>query len=591
MSIKKLFDSTNKQNNYLADTTEKEAFEEAESARNVSAIGEKQNTYIPQVDYSKPEHFVKYGSAYLYYKSAIERVLDFFPYDGSDAEINEFYNKSLDIEKYIFNNMYPRTNGYAVLCSDGWGTLDGSLKSGYGLPSSLEHITFYGGPNTVTAATTAKLFQNPKSSKTNSANIYDTDIYKTERLPSDYGSGSRESNLKSDFDTGVTAEFWLKTGSLSSALTEKQVVFDMWNNVASSSAGYGRLTIALTASTSSPFLITAQSGTTGIFEQSIGNNITTGSLSDWKHYGVALYNSGSSFIAKLYVDGQLNDTNTYANTLNEINSKDMSARVGALLTAPSASNGALGVASAMAGSGKLSGSIDEFRFWKVRRNSHEIGKNWFTHIRGGVNTDISNTTLGVYYKFNEGITQTSSVDSIVLDYSGRVSNGTWTGYGTTSRNTGSAIISASAANVEYLDPIIRSSHPDVVYLKSRLMTSGSNHDYTNVSSMLSLLPSWISEEHEGTEEGNLQVLCHIMGTYFDKLYLLISQISKFRGQTYTSASHMPLPFAQHMPQSLGLYAPEVFIDSDVLERFMNRNQTMYDHYFFLYTTMREKSMV
>ena len=34
-------------------------------------------------------------------KSAIERILDFYPYDGSGAEINEFYNKSLDIEKYI----------------------------------------------------------------------------------------------------------------------------------------------------------------------------------------------------------------------------------------------------------------------------------------------------------------------------------------------------------------------------------------------------------------------------------------------------------------------------------------------------------
>ena len=692
MSIKKLFDSTNKPNNYLADTTEKDAFAEAESARNVNALNEKQDTYIPQVDYSKPEHFVKYGSAYLYYKSAIERVLDFFPYDGSDAEINEFYNKSLDIEKYIFDNLYPRRNGYAVLCSDGWGTLDGSLKSGYGLPSTLEHITLYGGPNTVTATTTAKLFQNPKSSKTDFANIYDTDIYTTAGLPTNYGSGSRESNLKSDFDTGVTAEFWLKTGSLSDALTEKQVVFDMWNNVASSSAGYGRLTIALTASTaatatitlddtidagsmdygqtiqiistdgttrtytaraasdfannefdadggfddkaaalksaiehssghngkitvtqggagdavltlkqvthgtagnttitenlsdctatnftggnSSPFLVTAQSGTTGIFEQSIGNDITVGSLSDWKHYGLALYNSGSKFIVKLYVDGQLNDTNTYSNTLNEINSKDMAGRVGALLTAPSASNGALGVASTMVGSGKLSGSIDEFRFWKVRRNSQEIAKNWFTHIRGGVNTDISNTTLGVYYKFNEGITQTSSVDSIVLDYSGRVSNGTWTGYASTSRNTGSAIISASAATVEYEDPVVRSSHPDVVSLKSRLMTSGSNHDYTNVSSMLGLLPSWIAEEHESSEDGNLQVLCHIVGTYFDKLHLLISQLSRFRGQTYTSSSYKPLPFAQHMPQSLGLYTPDIFIDSDVLERFMNRNQTM-----------------
>ena len=56
---------------------------------------------------------------------------------------------------------------------------------------------------------------------------------------------------------------------------------------------------------------------------------------------------------------------------------------------------------------------------------------------GGTNTDPDpeidsvqkvNTALGFYYKFNEGITGTGSVDKKVLDYSGRVSNGTWTGY-------------------------------------------------------------------------------------------------------------------------------------------------------------------
>ena len=71
MSIKKLFGSTDKTNNYLSDATEKEAFIDAESARNVEAITTKQDTFVPQIDYSKPENFAKYGSAYLYYKSAI----------------------------------------------------------------------------------------------------------------------------------------------------------------------------------------------------------------------------------------------------------------------------------------------------------------------------------------------------------------------------------------------------------------------------------------------------------------------------------------------------------------------------------------
>ena len=584
MSIKKLFGSTDKPNKYLSDTTEKEAFQEIESARNLKALNEKQNTYVPQVDYSDPASFAKYGSAYLYYKSSMERVADFFPYDGSDAEINEYHNKSLDIDKYIFNNLYPRTNGYIHISSDGWGTLSGSKYSGFGLPSSLEYIDFKGGPNTITASNAAALFGNPNSSNTNTANIYDTDIYTTAKLPSNFGSGSRESNLKSNFDDGVTVEFWAKTGSLGAALTNKQVFVDIWNNEVSSSAYggsvganpnpvYGRITIAYQVPLER-FVITAQSGSTGIFEQKIGTSLT-GSLSDWKHYAVSFYNSGSSFITNLHVDGKLNDSNSIAGlNVNEINSKNMVGRIGALLSSPSGAAGSAQQTQNMVGAGKLSGSLDEFRFWKAYRNSHEIAKHYFTQVRGGANTDISNTTLGLYYKFNEGITGTSTTDSVVLDYSGRISNGTWTGYSTTSRNTGSAIISASAAGVEYEDPIIRTNHSDVTSLKKALLDSGSYHDNTSISSMLSMIPSWIVEEQEKAEDGNVQVMSHIIGAYFDKLHLMITALPKFNSQTHTSASYTPLAFAQHLPQSLGLYTPEIFVDSDVLERFMNRNQTM-----------------
>ena len=96
MSIKKLFGSTDNPNNYLSDTTNRDAFQEVESARNANAIREKQQTYIPQIDYTNPSNFAKYGSAYLYYKSAMERVADYYPYDGSDAEVNEFFSSSED---------------------------------------------------------------------------------------------------------------------------------------------------------------------------------------------------------------------------------------------------------------------------------------------------------------------------------------------------------------------------------------------------------------------------------------------------------------------------------------------------------------
>ena len=99
MSTKDLFER-----NYLPDKNEKTAYSEIESADNLKALSGKQKAFVPQVDYTDPQSFAKYGSAYLYYESALQRIMDFYPYDGSAAEINNFYNKSLDIEKYIFNS-------------------------------------------------------------------------------------------------------------------------------------------------------------------------------------------------------------------------------------------------------------------------------------------------------------------------------------------------------------------------------------------------------------------------------------------------------------------------------------------------------
>ena len=142
MSIKKLFDSTDTTRNYLADANEKEAFTDVESARNASAVVLKQDTFLPSINYSKPQNFAKYGSAYLYYKGAMERITDYYPYDGSEAEKNEFYNNLLDVEKYVLNNLYPKATGYINISADAWGSRVGSLVNGYGLPSSQEYITF-----------------------------------------------------------------------------------------------------------------------------------------------------------------------------------------------------------------------------------------------------------------------------------------------------------------------------------------------------------------------------------------------------------------------------------------------------------------
>ena len=569
MSIKKLFSQNRAQSREYSDyIDDKTLFEPVESSRNAEQILIEQNTFTPQIDYSKPHKFVRFGSAEMYYSGAMTHIVDYYPYDGSMAEINKFYNSMMPIEKYIFDNLYPRFNGHAIFSADGWGA--GSITSdGYGVPNSKEYVLFKGGPHGISGPL-ASITSNPYNNKYQNSNIYDEDLYTNAGLPSDYDIGTRESNLKSNFDTGVTVEFWLKKDAFSVGTSEKEVVFDLWNSGSSGSVGYGRLTVALTgAASGSPFIITAQSGTVSasISNSSIGSNLTTSSLETWGHYALRFYNTGDDFTAKLYVNGQLNDTNVYAsNKLGEITSGSMLATLGALVGPQSGS-------SATRGDGKLSGSIDEFRFWKASRNSDQISTNYFDRVGGGTNTDISNTTLGVYYKFNEGITQDSDIDNIVLDYSGRISNGVWVGYSSNSRNTGSAIVLAGAATKEYKDPVIRSSHPDYTTLKTNLILSGTNHDVNNPATFINYAPSWVLDRHDDTENKNLKIISHIMGAYFDKMYMLASEIPKFKQINYTTASHSPIPFASHLPTSLGMYVPDLFVDATILERLNDRTKT------------------
>jgi len=291
----------------------------------------------------------------------------------------------------------------------------------------------------------------------------------------------------------------------------------------------------------------------------IGSVPTTSSINSWAHYAISFVSASAGMTGKIYVNGSLDETKTLGTAHAALKQSETLATIAKDHAGASSTN--------------FSGSMDEFRFWKVERTAQDIGRNWFGQVRGGSNSDISNTTLGVYYKFNEGITGVTATDSVILDYSGRISNGTFSGYTTTSRETGSAIVLAGAATKEYLDPIIYANHPDVSSLKTSLISVGSVYDSNNNASIASMMPSWVIEEHEDTANKNFPYLMHIVGAYFDKIRLQIAALPDFKSPVYTSSSFKPLPFAEHLPASLGLETPQIFIDANVLEKFINRNET------------------
>ena len=541
----------------------------ASSAESIEAAGaktKKEQVYIPQLDFSKPANFAFYGSAEKYYSDAFKTIVGTYPYDGSEEEVIEFKNDINYVERYIFDNLYPKANGFARFSADGWGTAT-TPTGEYGVPTSKEYIYVYGGPLSASSGMT----QHKLKYSFSASNLYQEDIYNVIDENPAGRVGTRESNLKYNLDVGSTVEFWLQKDAFDIAKTKKEVVFDLWNQSAYSDAGYGRLLIELSGNNDytdgSPFFISVNSGSAGFSNTKIGTSITTASLSSWHHYALSFVNDrpNNKIKVKFYIDGALNDEKTLASPLNEITG-GMKAFVGSLQAAVIGGTG-------IEGAGKFSGSLDEFRYWKDRRTSEDVGYNYFRPVRGGTNKKVSNATLGLYYKFNEGIVGTSSTDSVVLDYSGRIGNGQWVGYDSDSRATGSAIVLAGAYGTEEKDPIIRSSHPLVTTLRSNLAVSGSQHDLDNAHRMTEMFPSWMKDRAFETSDPSLDNMTQLMGAQFDKTFLLINRITELKKQNYFADNEKAFPFIKQMVESYGLTVEDLLTAADINEKVLNKNDT------------------
>ena len=560
MGFKKIF-NRDADTKVVSLTNKTDAAEDIESPHYYSSRIKQKNRFEPHIDYSSASNFAKFGSAEKYYTDTITNIYTYYPFDGSFYEKTEWELSASGIQKYIFENEYPRTHGYINLSHGGWGTTADATASSetipadapsYVLPATKEYITVYGGPN-----------KDPDGAGKTLATIF---AASSSNFYSD--TKNRESNLQLAL-TGNTVEFWMKKDGFTGA-NRQEVVFDLWSSGSESgSADYGRFAVLINSS-STPLHLSYLSGAAGINDSFDGVNApTTASIADgnWHHYAISVDATLGS--ASLYVDGVYNDVVTGMPITGEVQGA-LVANIGAYYEARAADDlSVIFTGSMVPGWCKLSASLDEFRFWKTARTDKQIGMNWFTQVGGGTNQDNANTDLGVYYKFNEGISQNASLDAKVLDYSGRFSDGTWTGYTAGSRDTGSAMIIAGAAKSEFKDPIIYPSHPSVANLLEEKKKIGLEYDYQNPASIYHSIPSWIVDE----DDGNLLNLTQIISSFFDSFQLKVENLSSLKDIQYLSSSVKPYPFTDNALESLGFITPNLFIQADVLEAIANRSDT------------------
>ena len=593
-----------------------------ESSEYIQRYIEEKKRFLPTVDFSTASNFAVYGSAEQYAHDAIKSIYSTYPYDGSATEKIKWLNAANYYDLYLFEFLYPRTCGYAVFSPDGWGSQAATVTDAglgatfvFGLSSSPEYIQLKAGPHADPEAASKALAKQFPEPWDGTANVWDS------------ASGvDRVSNIVLDPVKGWTTEFWLKKdGYISSSATSRfEYIFDVWNGQTGTAEGesYGRHSLALDGQ-GGGLLFAFASGSrlstaaTGLTAAEVLDN-------EWHHIAIT-FQSGSGdatnpawFELNTYLDGQHHTTQTTddqggANIYGAVTGS-LIANIGAarIPSITQAGSDALSSGQKVDGYAKLSGSIDEFRFWKTARTPKEISRFWFTQIAGGTNTDNNKFSgsaapveLGFYYKFNEGNTGNTTTDATVLDYSGRISNGAWTGFiADKSRVAGplaSAMIESSASAVEFKDPIIYSSHPDVSALSSSLIQEGQEWDIQNNAALYHTLPEWITSDDREMQGETLKKLMQVLGMYYDTLQMQIRSLPSVVGKTYPTTKilhhdpnassisfspgrtspgktrtenffNKPSPYGQNAVEDFGMIAPEIFAGVDALAQLASRDE-------------------
>jgi hypothetical protein len=540
MSLKDIFDKQQTFSAITPNTNIEELGKEVESIDYIKSYINLSNKNLSNVDWENPEEFAKYGSAEKYYEDAITNIYKTYPYDGSLKEKNEWIIDSSELSNYIFENRYPRNNGYINLGYEYGNEL--SVDSGYSLTDRQEYISFNG---------TLNVSEDAKNSQQHF------------ELSNKF---SKEQNLKYNLDvngeSGCTVEFYFKKNDNSGS--NKQVVFDLWNGQSYSTSEYGRFRIEIhpgIVGEDDKFYIELMSGSSGFLLEEVGSDLA---FDSWKHYAISLKNEASEIKVELYVNGDRVQQFVTGSSIGQI-AKAVTGQLGSLITQVPGTYTAKGY-------GKLSGSLDEFRFWKTRRTDKEIARNYFLPVGAGTNTDTSNTDLGVYFKFNEGVYSSNSIssyDKIILDYSGRMSNGTWAGYSVGSRNTESAIVLSENAESEFKDPVVYSTHADVLEILEYYTSLGREYDIRNTNSMYSTLPDWIVQQDNETGE-KVKDLMQIMSEFFDELNLKIAAIPTIKNMDYEEAEQ--LSFVRKVLQNVGFKNLNLLENSTLLEEFLTRTE-------------------
>ena len=468
-------------------------------------------TFRPDIYAKKPESFSFFASAEKYYNDAAYNIINYYPFDGTQEEVISWYTGSSAVDIALLKQHWPGSVGHVEFKYN-------------------EYIDLYSGPQAIPEAEyLGKFFQ-------------------------------KETGLRLDAVKGNTVEFWLKKDGFNSGVKPKEYIFDIGTYPGKQpESRSGNFKIFLKPGSGSPFHLTYTSGTYGVVEQQFGSSNLTDSFvadSSWHHYSIIVWQEDSKLYIKTYVDGQY-DSQSNISVPTVMGSID------------TFMGGAIGTEMSQT-TGTLSGSLDEFRFWKGKRSPREISR-FFDKKVYASNTQDSEyvNRLGLYYKFNNSIISDSTIDSLLVDSSGNDILGRIKNYTDSCRVSTSAITEQdSTDNNENPDPILTTQDPAVISLTTELQNIGKSYDINNPNLLENYLPEWARESYKNNaspEDEELHILLQLMASEFDEIKMRFNALTKGLGTDYEDAVY-DLQSLDNSLQLTSSYADNIYFgcaDTDV----------------------------
>ena len=258
--IKKLFEQ-GQGNKLLTNSSVADVGDPIESADFVKSRVKQIKQFTPTVDFTTASNFAFYGLAEEYYKNSFDYITNEYPYDGSEREKIDWELSGTYLDKYIFDKIYPRTNGF-VNIGYNYGTTTSGSTGDFQPTTTQEYIKFYGGPNKADGYDSTKKI----SEYFTGSNVYAT--------------GSRQdTNIDIDGTQGFSIEFWLKKPDFSAgSQSSQQVIVDIWNN-SSDIASKGSVLVYLYDADDAKIFVDIRSGSVQSgYEFDIGESIDDNSL-------------------------------------------------------------------------------------------------------------------------------------------------------------------------------------------------------------------------------------------------------------------------------------------------------------------------